>query len=74
MICEEDLTARCRQNSEHDPHLESHWFIQWCLQTIGASEEDVKERLKSPWLVLLWLGPVHWLRVIAMVCSHSCFW
>jgi hypothetical protein len=50
MVCEEDLTARCRQNSEHayDPHLESHWFLQWCLQAIGANEEAVKERLKAP--------------------------
>jgi hypothetical protein len=71
MICEE---ARCRQNIEHEPQPESDWFLQWCLQAIGANEEAVKERLKPPWLVLLWLGPVHWLRVIALVCFCLSLW
>jgi hypothetical protein len=70
MVCEEENTPRCKQN-ELEPHREANCFVQWCLQMIGADEEAVKERLHVPWLVLFWLGPVHWLRVIALVCSHS---
>jgi hypothetical protein len=70
MAYEEELTARCQRN-DHEPHHESHWIVQWCLQRIGADEEDVRERIQAPWLVLLCLGPIHWLRVTALVCSHS---
>jgi hypothetical protein len=73
MVYEEELNPRCRRN-EHELHLESHWFVQWCLQMIGANEEAVRESYQAPWIVLLWLGPIHWLRVIAVVCSHSCPW
>jgi hypothetical protein len=70
MVCDEENTPRCKQN-ELEPHREANCFVQWCLQMIGADEEAVKERLHVPWLVLFWLGPVHWIRVIALVCSHS---
>jgi hypothetical protein len=78
MVCEEELTPCCQQ-SDHEPHLvrsnepgatsQSHWFVQWCLQMIGADEEAVRERYQTPWVVLLCLGPIRWLRLIVLVCS-----
>jgi hypothetical protein len=71
MLCEPELNPSCLQN-DRELRLESNWFVQWCLRTIGANEEAVRERCQAPWIVLLWLGPTHWLRVMALVCSHSC--
>jgi hypothetical protein len=73
MVCEEGLSVH-EQRTPFTPRLESHWFVEWCLQTIGANETAVKDRLEDPWLVLLWIGPIHWLRGIALVCSHTCPW
>jgi hypothetical protein len=71
MVCDEELTPHGQQNKQ-GPHVPSHWFVKTCLQTIGASEEAVREgRLEPPWLVLLWLGPIYWLRVVALVSSLS---
>jgi hypothetical protein len=69
MVCDEELSSHCQKDPEH--HLKSHWFIKWCLQTIGANEQAVKDRQLAPWVVLLWVGPIHWLRVAALVCHHS---
>jgi hypothetical protein len=70
MVSDEELTTDCQQ-TDREQHLESHWFIKCCLQKIGANEEAVKDRIHGPWAVLLWMGPIHWLRVAALVCSHS---
>jgi hypothetical protein len=71
MVSEEEVTPHCQQN-DPEQHFQKHWFIKWCLQIIGADEQAVRERLHAPWVVLLWLGPIHWLRVAALVCTH-CF-
>jgi hypothetical protein len=70
MVCEEALSPHGQLN-DSEQQLRSHWFVKWCLQTIGANEEAVKDRNQPPWLVLLWLGPLHWLRVGVLVCNHS---
>jgi hypothetical protein len=73
MLCEEVVSVHLQQN-EDTPRQESHWFVKWCLQAIGANEAAVKDRLPDPWLVLLWVGPIHWVRGIALACSRSCPW
>jgi hypothetical protein len=62
----EALTLHVQQ-LEHEPH----WLIQLCLRLIGTTVQTVNERFEPAWLLLLWLGPVHWLRVTALVCAHS---
>jgi hypothetical protein len=65
---EEEPTPNVQQNeNELEPHLDSHWFVTWCLKTIGANHQAVKDRLDIPWLVLLVLGPFQWLHVILVV-------
>ena len=47
---------------------EPHWFVQRCMQTLGANMDSLNDRLDSPLTVLVLLGPLAWLRVAAMVC------
>jgi hypothetical protein len=67
MVCKEELSPHCQQN-DPEQHPPKHRFVKWCLQTIGANEEALRDRRHAPWVVLLWLGPIHWVRVAAMVC------
>jgi hypothetical protein len=70
MVSEEELTPHCPNDDPEQP-LQKHWFVMCCLQTIGANEQAIRNRRHAPWVVLLWLGPIHWLRVAALVCTHS---
>lgn len=39
-----------------------HWFIQWCIQSLGANIDTLNDRLENHVMLLVVLGPLSWIR------------
>ena len=44
-----------------------HWFVEWCMQSLGANIDSLKDRMDSSLAVLVFLGPLAWIQVAAVV-------